>query len=51
MTRCQRDYVPHLRAEWHRRYPGRPNPDQKEFNDEIIVAVAFLMRQIDLYFE
>ncbi len=45
MIRKPRDYIPHLRAEWQRRYPGRPPKD--EFNDEIICAVAFVMRQID----
>ncbi len=47
MIRKPRNYVPHLRAEWHRQHPDRPSHDHKEFNDEILVAVAFIMRQID----
>lgn len=47
MIRKPRDYTNHLRAEWKRRFPERPDPEAKQFNDEVLVAVDFVMRQID----
>lgn len=45
MTRRPRNYLSHLQAEWQRQHPLRPA--KEDFADEIKVAVAFLMRQID----
>ncbi|WP_088255366.1 hypothetical protein [Fimbriiglobus ruber] len=45
MNRSPRNYVPHLAAEYGRQHPCRPA--KTDFNDELLVAVAFLMRQID----
>jgi len=45
MIRRPRNYVPHLTAEYSRQFPNRP--EKTEFDDEILVAVAFIMRQID----
>ena len=45
MIRQPRDYQKYLRAEYAIRHPGRP--EKKEFNDELLAAVTFIMRQID----
>ena len=45
MIRQPRDYRKHLSVEYAIRHPGRP--EKKEFSDELLAAVAFLMRQID----
>lgn len=45
MNRKPRNYVPHLSAEYGRQHPSRPA--KETFGDEILAAVAFLMRQID----
>lgn len=43
--RRPRNYLPHLAAEYARQFPHRP--EKKDFHDEIVVAVAFIMRQLD----
>lgn len=45
MSRRNRNLIPHLSAEYARQHPMRP--PKTEFSDEILVATAFLMRQID----
>ena len=45
MIRKPRNYLPHLSAEYARQHPSRP--PKEEFSDEVVAAVAFLMRQID----
>jgi hypothetical protein len=45
MTRRPRNYIPHLTAEYARQFPSRP--PKTEFDDQILVAVAFIMRQLD----
>ncbi|WP_020471501.1 hypothetical protein [Zavarzinella formosa] len=45
MARKPRSYLSHLSAEWQRQHPLRPA--KYDFNDELLVAVAFIMRQID----
>jgi hypothetical protein len=47
MTRKPRNFVPHLTSEYARRHPDRP--PKTDFNDEVLCAVAFVMRQIDPY--
>lgn len=45
MTRPIPTIVNHLCAEYARQHPSRP--PKEDFNDELLVAVAFLLRQID----
>ena len=45
MSRRPRNYVPHLSAEYARQHPMRP--PKTDFSDEVLVATAFIMRQID----
>ena len=45
MIRQPRNYQKYLSVEYALRHPGRP--EKKEFNDELLAAVAFIMRQID----
>ncbi len=45
MNRRPRNYLPYLRAEYARRHPSRP--PKEDFADEVLAAVAFVMRQID----
>jgi hypothetical protein len=45
MTRKPRNYLPHLTAEYARQHPDRPT--KHDFSDELLAAVAFVMRQID----
>ena len=44
MTR-RRNYIPALSAFWKLRFPDRP--PKVDFADEVIVAVDFIMHQID----
>jgi hypothetical protein len=43
--RRPRNYIPHLTAEYARQFPHRP--EKTNFHDEVLVAVAFIMRQLD----
>ncbi|HEX4611076.1 MAG TPA: hypothetical protein VH092_22995 [Urbifossiella sp.] len=45
MTRKPRNYLPHLTAEYARQHPDRPA--KYDFSDELLAAVAFVMRQVD----
>jgi hypothetical protein len=45
MTRKPRNFVPHLTSEYARRHPDRP--PKTDFSDEVLSAVAFVMRQLD----
>jgi hypothetical protein len=45
MIRKPRNYLPHLSAEYARQHPDRP--PKNDFNDELLVVFAVLMRQID----
>ena len=45
MIRKPRNFLPHLTAEYARQHPSRP--PKEDFSDEVVAAVAFLMRQID----
>lgn len=45
MIRKPRDYRKYLSVEYALQHPSRP--EKKEFSDEVLAAVAFIMRQID----
>jgi hypothetical protein len=45
MNRQPRNYQKYLSVEYAIRHPSRP--EKKEFSDELLAAVAFIMRQID----
>lgn len=44
-TSRPRDYTHCLRAEWAHRFPMRP--PKEDFDDQVLVALSFVMRQID----
>jgi hypothetical protein len=45
MNRRRRDYQKYLSAFWAWKYPARP--EKTNFSDEVILAVEFIMLQID----